>query len=159
MTPPVHHLCEHLLSWKSSSCIPQESCRWEGWCWDRGWRGRSWVLPEEPRSWHRNARCLPGLHCQGIALLHVTGEQAVWHEAALWPTHGLLSSRMSGWMAQCSGPCSSPSSCPTVALLWPVLLDHVSVFVKSLVLKTNAAIKITLFTLLLYQNCASPLDL
>lgn len=76
------------------------------------------------------------VHCSA---LHVTGEQAVWHEAALWPLVWPIGEVM-GW---------SQAGC----------LDHISALVKCLVLKTNTAIKIAPFMSLLYHNCASPLDL
>lgn len=99
VTPPVLHLCEHLLSWKSCSCIPQKRCWWQGWHWDRqrGAAGRAALTAQECEVppwaagclWAGSALLLQSqcnaaqpVHCPA---LHVTGEQAVWHEAALWP--------------------------------------------------------------------------
>lgn len=108
-TPPMHHVCEQLLSWQSCSCTPRRAAG-EGWHWDTGGLAGSWVRPDGPHSGQRNARRLPGLrgrpargqaqHCcctaSALLCLHVTGEQAAWHEAALCHWCGPSEQRRAG---------------------------------------------------------------
>lgn len=110
-------------------------------------------------------------HCcctaSALLCLHVTGEQAVWHEATLWPLVWPIGETMGWCQAGCLDGWPSgqvyvavpPTVPPTVSLLWPALLHPISALVKCLVLKTYTAIEITLFAVLLHLSCASPLDL
>lgn len=122
--PVVHHLCEHLLSWKSFSCITQESCRWEGWhCNTRcqhgrqlGAAGRATLMAEEcdvppwaawqPVGRPSAASAAWPVHCSACRM---TDEQAAWHAAALQLSVGpiqrsgglvssVVCSQMSSWV-------------------------------------------------------------
>lgn len=62
VTPVVYHLCEQLLSWKSSSCIPRRAAGGRVGAAPPGVEvAGSWVRPDQPHSWPKNVALLPEL--------------------------------------------------------------------------------------------------